>query len=118
MSKHRADLRSFRKEYTKFSKLFSKSDGDCFHEVIYFLRLNIFRIISFNFLGILGKPEGKTSHGRRPKHRWEDDIEMDFQAIGGRGLDCCVLYRDCPVVLHRALSNIKSLLLSGLFWLS
>jgi len=29
----------------------------------------------------VGKPEGKRPHGR-PRHRWEDDVEMDLQEVG------------------------------------
>ena len=37
--------------------------------------------------GLVGKPEGKRSLGR-PRHRWEDNIEMDLQEVGwGHGLD-------------------------------
>jgi len=30
---------------------------------------------------LLGKPEGKRPLGR-PRHRWEDNIKMDFQEVG------------------------------------
>jgi hypothetical protein len=30
---------------------------------------------------LVGKPEGKKPLGR-PKHRWEDNIKMDFQEVG------------------------------------
>ena len=34
-------------------------------------------------LGILvGKPEGKRPSGR-PRRRWEDNIKMDLQEVGG-----------------------------------
>jgi hypothetical protein len=34
---------------------------------------------------LVGKPEGKRLLGR-PRHRWEDNIKMDFQEVdGGRG---------------------------------
>jgi len=33
-----------------------------------------------------GKPEGKSLPGR-PKHIWEDNIKMDLQEVGGRGMD-------------------------------
>jgi hypothetical protein len=34
---------------------------------------------------LVGKPEGKRPLGR-PRHRWEDNIKMDFQEVGrGRG---------------------------------
>ena len=36
---------------------------------------------------LVGKPEGKRPL-RRPKHRWEDNIQMDLQVVGrGHGLD-------------------------------
>ena len=31
---------------------------------------------------LVGKPEGKRSLGR-PRHRWEDNIKMDIQGVGG-----------------------------------
>jgi hypothetical protein len=31
---------------------------------------------------LVGKPEGKWSLGR-PRRRWEDNIKMDFQEVGG-----------------------------------
>ena len=33
---------------------------------------------------LVGKPEGKRPLGR-PRHRWEDNIKMDLQEVGGRG---------------------------------
>ena len=33
---------------------------------------------------LVGKPEGKTPLGR-PRCRWEDDIKMDIQEVGGSG---------------------------------
>ena len=37
---------------------------------------------------LVGKPEGKRPFGR-PRHKWEDNINMDFQEVGcgGHGLD-------------------------------
>jgi hypothetical protein len=37
---------------------------------------------------LMGKSEGKRSLGR-PRRRWEDNIKMDLQEVGGgrRGLD-------------------------------
>ena len=35
---------------------------------------------------LVRKPEGKRPLGR-PRHRWEDNIKMDFQEVGCRGLD-------------------------------
>ena len=33
---------------------------------------------------LVGKPEGKRSL-RRPRRRWEDNIKMDLQEVGGGG---------------------------------
>ena len=33
---------------------------------------------------IVGKPEGKRPLGR-PRRRWEDNIKMDLQEVGGGG---------------------------------
>ena len=33
---------------------------------------------------LVGKPEGKRPLGR-PRRRWEDNIKMDFQEVGGGG---------------------------------
>ena len=36
---------------------------------------------------LAGKPEERRPHGRR-RHRWEDNIKMDFREVGwGNGLD-------------------------------
>jgi len=35
---------------------------------------------------VVQKPEGKISLGRH-KHRWEDNIEMDFKAGGLEGME-------------------------------
>jgi hypothetical protein len=39
---------------------------------------------------LVGKPEGKRPLGR-PRHRWEDNIKMDLQKVGMRGMDWIVL---------------------------
>jgi len=41
---------------------------------------------------LVGKPEGKRPLGR-PRRRWEDNIKMDFQEVGGGG-DWMVLAQD------------------------
>jgi len=41
----------------------------------------------------VGKPEGKIPLGR-PRFRWEDNIKMDFQEVGCRGLDWIELAQD------------------------
>jgi hypothetical protein len=33
---------------------------------------------------LVGKPEGKSPLGR-PRRRWEDNIKMDLQEVGGGG---------------------------------
>jgi hypothetical protein len=35
---------------------------------------------------LVGKPEGMRPLGR-PRHRWEDNIKMDFQEVGCGGMD-------------------------------
>jgi hypothetical protein len=41
----------------------------------------------------VGKPEGKRALGR-PKRRWEDNIKMDLQEVGGARGDCMALAQD------------------------
>ena len=41
---------------------------------------------------LVGKPEGKRPFGR-PKRRWEDNIKMDLQEVGG-GWDWMELAQD------------------------
>jgi hypothetical protein len=42
---------------------------------------------------LAGKPEGKRPLGRR-KHRWEDNIKMDLQDVGGGCGDWMELAQD------------------------
>ena len=42
---------------------------------------------------LVGKPEGKRPLGR-PRRRWEDNIKMDLQEVGGRCEDWMELARD------------------------
>jgi hypothetical protein len=35
---------------------------------------------------LVGKPEGKRPLGR-PRHRWEDNIKMDFKEVGFESMD-------------------------------
>ena len=42
---------------------------------------------------LVGKPEGKRPMGR-PRRRWEDNIKMDFQEVGGRCEDWMELAQD------------------------
>ena len=41
----------------------------------------------------MGKPEGKRPLGK-PRHRWEDNIKIDLQDIGWRGMDWIDLAQD------------------------
>ena len=41
----------------------------------------------------MGKPEGKRPLGR-PRRRWEDNIKMDLQEVGGRCGDWIELTQD------------------------
>jgi hypothetical protein len=38
------------------------------------------------YMVLVGKPEGNRPLGR-PRRRWEDNIRMDFQEVGCRGMD-------------------------------
>ena len=42
---------------------------------------------------LVGKPEGKRPLGR-PRCRWEDNIKMDLQEVGGGGMDWIDLAQD------------------------
>jgi hypothetical protein len=42
---------------------------------------------------LVGKPEGKRTLGR-PRRRWEDNIKMDLQEVGCRGMDWIELAQD------------------------
>ena len=42
---------------------------------------------------LVGKPEGKRPLGR-PRLRWEDNIKMDLQEVGGGGGDWMELAQD------------------------
>ena len=42
---------------------------------------------------LMGKPEGKRPL-RRPRHRWEDNIKMDLQEVGGGCGDWMELAQD------------------------
>jgi hypothetical protein len=42
-------------------------------------RRGVYRVLA-------GKPEGKIPLGR-PRSRWEDNIKMDLQEVGCRGMD-------------------------------
>ena len=42
---------------------------------------------------VAGKPEGKRPL-RRPRHRWENNIKMNLQKVGYRGMDWVELAQD------------------------
>jgi len=42
---------------------------------------------------LVGKPEVKRPLGR-PRRRWEDNIKMDFQEVGGARVDWMELAQD------------------------
>ena len=42
---------------------------------------------------LVGKPEGKRPLGRH-RSRWEDNIKMDLQKVGGEGMDWIELAQD------------------------
>jgi hypothetical protein len=46
-----------------------------------------------NVNSLVGKPEGKRSHGRT-KRRWEDNIRIDLREIGWESLDWIHLAQD------------------------
>jgi hypothetical protein len=45
------------------------------------------------YMVLVGKPEGKRPLGR-PRHRWKDNIRMDLQVVGCRGMDGIGLSQD------------------------
>jgi len=51
---------------------------------------------------LVGKPEGKRPLGR-PRRRWEDNIKMDLQEVGCRGMGWIMLAQDRD--RWRALAN-------------
>jgi hypothetical protein len=42
---------------------------------------------------LVGRPEGKSPLGR-PRRRWEDNIKMDLQEMGGEGMNSIELAQD------------------------
>jgi hypothetical protein len=42
---------------------------------------------------LVGRRDGKRPLGR-PRHRWEDNIEMDLQEVGWGGMDWIYLVQD------------------------
>ena len=56
----------------------------------------------------MGKPEGKRPLGR-PRRRWVDNIKMDLQEVGFRGMDWIELVqnRDRWRALVTAVMNLR-----------
>ena len=52
----------------------------------YGVRRGVYRVL-------VGKPEGKRPL-RRPRHRWEDNMKMDLQEVGCRGIEWIELAQD------------------------
>ena len=57
---------------------------------------------------LVGKSKGKSPLGR-PRHRWEDNIKMDLQEVGCRGMDWVELAqdRDRWLALVNAVMNLR-----------
>ena len=58
-------------------------DGAC---STYGARRGVYRVL-------VGKPEGKRPLGR-PRRRWENNIKLDLQKVGCRGMDWIDLAQD------------------------
>ena len=58
---------------------------------------------------LVGKPEGRRPLGR-PRRRWEDNIKMDLQEVGCRGMDCIELAQDRERwrALVKAVMNLRA----------
>jgi hypothetical protein len=57
---------------------------------------------------LVGNPEGKRLL-RRPRRRWEDNIKMDLQEMGWRGMDWTDLAHDWDrwLALVNAVTNLR-----------
>ena len=65
---------------------------------------------------LMGKPEGKRPLGR-PRRRWEDNIKMDLQEVGGGCGDWMELtrYRDMWRALVNKVRNLRVQKMRGIF---
>ena len=66
--------------------------GNCIINVI-FPEFKVVWLVFEDYRGLVGKPEGKITHGR-PKRRWEDNIKMDLQEVESGGVDWIELAQD------------------------
>jgi hypothetical protein len=73
---------------------------------IFYKNYNIIILTMYRVL--VGKPEGKRPL-RRPRCRWEDNIKMDLQIMGCRGMDWIGLAqdRDRWWALVKAVMNLR-----------
>jgi hypothetical protein len=55
---------------------------------------------------LVGKPEGKRPLGK-PGHKWEDNIKMDFQEVGGMDWIDVAQDRERWRALVKAVMNIR-----------
>jgi hypothetical protein len=57
---------------------------------------------------LVGRPEGRRPLGR-PKPRWEDNIKMDLQEVGGGGMEWIDMAqdRDSLRALVNAVMNLR-----------
>ena len=68
---------------------------------------------------LVGKPEGKRPLGR-PRHRWEDNIKMDLQEVGGGCGDWLELAQDRDKwrALVSTVMNLRVPKMRGISWLA
>jgi hypothetical protein len=68
---------------------------------------------------LVGKPEGKRPLGR-PRRRWEDNIKMDVQEVGGSRGDWMELAqdRDRWRALVDRVKNLRFHKMRGISWLA
>ena len=68
---------------------------------------------------LVGKPKGKRQLGR-PRRRWEDNIRMDLQEVGGSCGDWMELAqdRDRWLALVSTVRNLRVPKMRGISWLA
>jgi len=72
------------------------------------------RVRDYCIFGV--QPEGKSPL-RRPRHRWKDNIKMDFKEIVMGGMDCFRIAqgRDKWMALINVVSTFKFYNMSGIY---